>query len=656
MSADRPPPGASSTPLGGSAAAQPQAWAGHIRAERSPQGTSAPDQVPLSVALVGSVDHGKSTLLGRLLFDTGAVPPERMAQLRDASARRGVPLEWSFLLDSLQAERDQAVTIDVTQARVRCGDRTFLFIDAPGDVEFLRNMITGAGSAEAAVLLVDATQGGREQTLRHGALLRLLGVEHVIAAVNKIDQCADPHAAWRTCVAALQPQLAKLGVAPRAYVPVAARDGINVVARSGQTPWYDGPALMEALCAVERGVAPEGAPLRLAVQDVYRVGDVRHVVGRIESGVLHAGDALLVSPGGREARVQAMVPAQRAAAGDNVALSFGTDVFAVRGDVLSHAHDAPKLTRVFDAQVFWLPHTPLASGRILRARLATREFEVCVQSIAWSLAVSSGERTASDVIERFCIGGATLRTPAPVAVDDHAQLARTGRFVLVDGGEVVGIGIVDASSYPDLRKHAPGRRDDMREALHQVDDTARARRFGHPGAVIWMTGLSGAGKSTLAMGLERELVQSGYAAYVLDGDNLRHGLNADLGFDPDDRRENVRRAGEVAALFADAGLICIVALISPYRDDRERARAAAGVQRFFEIFVDAPLEVCEARDPKGLYRRARARRISAFTGIDAPYERPAEPDFVARTALQAPGETLRDLTGFVRARLPLRRG
>lgn len=615
----------------------------------------AGDPLPLSVALVGSVDHGKSTLLGRLLHDTGAIAPERMAQLRDAWAKRGVALEWSFLLDGPQPERDQSVTIDMTQARVRFGDRDFVFIDAPGHVEFLRNVITGAGAAEAAVLLVDATRGDRDQTLRDGALLRLLGVEHVVVVVNKIDRCADAEAAWRTCVAALQPQLERLDVRPRAFIPVAARDGVNVLARSADTPWYDGPALMEALAAIECRAPMPDAPLRLPVQDVYRVGDACHVVGRIASGVLREGDVLLVSPGGREARVRSLGPRPHAVAGDNVAVVFETDVFAARGDMLSHTSDPPKLTRVFDAQVFWLPHAPLEPGRILRARLASRDLEVCVQSIAWSLALGSGERSQSAAIERFCIGGATLRTPAPVAVDDHAQLARTGRFMLIDGGEVVGIGIVDASNYPDLRKHAPGRRDDLREALHEVDDATRALRFGHPGAVIWMTGLSGAGKSTLAMGLERQLLQSGYAAYVLDGDNLRHGLNVDLGFDPDDRRENVRRAGEVAALFADAGLICIVALISPYRDDRERARTAAGVHRFFEVFVDAPLEVCEARDPKGLYRRAREHRIAAFTGVDAPYERPTGADFIARTALQAPGETLRELAQFVRARLPVRR-
>jgi bifunctional enzyme CysN/CysC len=473
-------------------------------------------------------------------------------------------------------------------------------------------------------------------------------------AVNKIDLCADPAPAYGGCVDALRRQLASLGVASRAYVPVAARDGVNLLTRSEATPWYDGPALLEALAAIVPRVVDRRGPLRIPVQDVYRFDGTRWVAGRVESGTVQKGDALLLSTSGATARVQDMVPAGPVEAGGNVALALDDDVFTARGDVLSHRDGAPRLTRVFDAEMFWLQDAPLQAGRVLRARIATREVEVGVQAIGWSLALEEGRRIPGDSIGRFCIGGATFRAHSPVALDQNAEVPALSRFVLLDRGEVVGIGLADATPYPDLRQHASAHGDVIRMSPHDLGDRERVARYGHGGAVVWMTGLSGAGKSTLAMALEHDLVRAGYAAYVLDGDNLRHGLNADLGFGPDDRRENVRRAGEVAALFADAGLVCIVALISPYRDDRDRARAAAAPHPFFEVFVDAPLAVCESRDPKGLYKRARAHQISDFTGVDAPYERPPAPEFVVDTSGPAAGDSARALLAFVRERVPLR--
>jgi bifunctional enzyme CysN/CysC len=308
-----------------------------------------------------------------------------------------------------------------------------------------------------------------------------------------------------------------------------------------------------------------------------------------------------------------------------------------------------KVTRVFDADVLCV--APLHAGAMLQARLAQAEVrQVRVQAVAWE-SMPDGRRIAAGMLAAGSIGRVTLRTPAPVRVDDDA--ATPGRLVLLAAGEVVAIGTVDASGYPDLRRH-DAHHDAIVPVRHAVADDAREQRFGHRGAVVWLTGLSGAGKSTLAMGLERALVARGYAAYVLDGDNLRHGLNGDLGFEPDDRRENVRRAGEVAALFADAGLVCVVALISPYRDDRERARAAAAPHTFVEVFVDAPLDVCESRDPKGLYKRAREHRIVGFTGIDAPYEPPASADLVLDTAGESPETSLQLLLDDIVARVPLR--
>ena len=605
----------------------------------------------LAIALVGSVDHGKSTLLGRLLYDLGTVPPGRVEQLHESSRRRGVPLEWSFLLDSLQAERDQAVTIDVTQARVEYAEREFLFIDAPGHVEFLRNLVSGAARADVAVLLVEAAQGGREQTQRHSALLRLVGVRDVVVAINKIDLCADPATAFATVADSLRAYLDELGLKVHAIVPTNAREGINLLSPSAVTPWYSGPSLMEALRAIEPQRDAVAKPLRLPIQDVYRIGSVRFVVGRIESGCIAQGDEVRLSPSGQIAHVRSLRPVSPASAGENVAIQFDEDVFAERGTWISHGDLAPKLTRVFDAEIFWLAAVPLSTATNLQLRLTTSEAEYRVQAVRWLLGADGMSRLPSETIPRFGIGGITLRSDRPLPVDDFETLPATGRFVLLDGTGVVGIGIADTTGYPDLRLHDPHAGPNVGLARHAMSDPDRRARYGHPGAVVWLTGLSGAGKSTLAMDLERRLFAAGCVAYVLDGDNLRHGLNADLGFGPDDRRENVRRAGEVAALFADAGLICIVALISPYRDDRARARGAAAAHPIFEIFVDAPLTVCEARDPKGLYRKARAGTIAGFTGVDAPYERPQASDLIVPTGDRDVQECERALFEFVASRV-----
>jgi bifunctional enzyme CysN/CysC len=602
---------------------------------------------------VGNVDHGKSTLLGRLLFETGAVPPERVEQLRQSSARRGVELEWCDLLDGPQAERDQAVTIDVTHVRVRSAGRELLFIDAAGHVEFLRSLMTGAAHADAALLLVDAVHGANAQTLRHLAILRLLGVRDVVVAIDKIEPCTDAETIWRRCVTFLEPHINDLGLVPKAYVPISARTGLNLVAVGAETPWYDGPALLTALSGNRCGEDTSDSPLRLPVQDVYRIRDTRWIAGRLATGRLACGDEIVVWPSGRRTRVREIEPAGEASAGSNVAIAVDENAFAVRGDVISRVNDVPKLTRVFDAEIFWLDARPLERDRVLQLRLATRQVEARVQAISARLDVERALREPARQVNRFDIATVTFRTPVAIAIDDAPRDPVLRRFVLTDSGDVVGIGIADARAYPDVRERTAPVAALIATAPHQLDRRERVSRYGHAGAVVWLTGLSGAGKSTLAMALERSLMQRGYAAYVIDGDNLRHGLNADLGFTPDDRRENVRRAAEVAALFADAGLVCIVALISPYRDDRERARSAASPHLFFEVFVDAPLVLCETRDPKGLYRRARSGQIAGFTGIDAPYEAPVAPDLVIDTSSQSPDDSGAALLDFVHSRVPL---
>jgi len=611
-------------------------------------------ETPLALVLAGHVDHGKSSLLGRLLHELDLLPAGKADELAKLSERRGVPLEWSFALDSFQAERDQAITLDTTRVRLKTPHRTLVVIDAPGHKELLKNMIGGASAASAALLVLDAQAGAEEQTLRHAYLLKLLGVRELVVAINKMDLIGYSEATFRTREHEVGTALARLALQPRAIVPVSARDGVNLKDRGSLVPWHRGPTLLAALEAIPTPKADRALPLRLPVQDVYRSDTQRAIAGRVESGALAVGDELLFSPSGRSARVAALRAwphdgPKTVEAGDNAAIVLDRPLVVERGEVASHREHPPKWTSVFDAEVFWLAATPLTPGRELTLQLATRAVGVRVQAIRHRVDVATLELQPATAIVATEVARVTLRAHELLALDDFSALPATGRFVLRDGFVTVGGGIVDASGYPDqhVARAAAANLTPMR---HQVTDVERAARMGHAGAVVWLTGLSGAGKSTLAMALERRLFDAGYAAYVLDGDNVRRGLNANLGFSPEDRQENIRRIGEVAALFADAGFICITAFISPYRDDRQRAREATRGDQFLEVHVRADLAVCEARDPKGLYWKARHGEIKGFTGIDSPYEEPDAPELVVDTSQQDIATCVDQLFKFVATR------
>ena len=611
-------------------------------------------QAPLALVLAGHVDHGKSSLLGRLLHELDLLPAGKAEELAALSARRGVPLEWSFVLDSFQAERDQAITLDTTRVRVKTPARELMVIDAPGHKELLKNMIGGASAASAALLVLDAQAGAEEQTLRHAYLLKLLGVRELVVAINKMDLVGYAEATFRAREREVGAALEKLKLAPRAVVPASARDGANLKERGSSLPWYSGPTLLAALEALPDPGGGGSLPLRLPVQDVYRDDTRRVIAGRVETGRLAVGDELLFSPSGRLARVAALVswpPDERTAVetGDNASIVLDRPLIVERGDLASHRDHPPKWTAVFDAEVFWLGATPLVPGRELTLQLATRSAGVRVQAIRHRIDVATLEPRPATAIAATEVARVTLRGHDLLALDDFAALPATGRFVLRDGFVTVGGGIVDASGYPDqhVARAAAANLTPMR---HQVTTLEREARLGHAGAVVWFTGLSASGKSTLAMALERRLFEAGYAAYVLDGDNIRRGLNANLGFSPEDRQENIRRIGEVAALFAEAGFICIAAFISPYRDDRERAREAARGGRFFEVYVRADLAACEARDPKGLYWKARHGELKGFTGIDSPYEEPETPELVIDTTQHDVAACIDQLFVFVATR------
>ena len=614
----------------------------------------------LKLVIVGHVDHGKSTLVGRLLHETGALPEGKLEAVKAMSEKRGMPFEWAFVIDAMQAERDQGITIDTSQIRFRTAARHYLLIDAPGHKEFLKNMVSGAASADAVVLVVDAHEGVQEQTRRHAYLLRLLGVRRVVVALNKMDLVGYAERRYREVRLEVARYLESIGLAgpELCCVPLAAREGANIRNRVPQMAWYAGPTLLQALDALPQPAAAVDMPLRMWVQDVYKFDERRVVAGRIESGQLRLGDRLLFSPSNRAARVASIeawnAPAPlAAAAGASVGITLDEEIFVERGQVASHPHSAPVVTNVFRASVFWLGRLPLAAGAQYRLRHGAAETLATVEKIERIVDTDTLSSTEGGEVPPGGIAEVVVRVRSLLALDDHADNGLTGRFVLLDGHQIVGGGTVSTRDYPDQRQPAAPKASNLFAVEHRVLPAERARMNGHRGAILWFTGLSGAGKSTLAVELERMLFHKGYHAFLLDGDNLRRGLNADLGFSPAERSENIRRVGEVAALFAEAGTIVITAFISPYRVDRDRVRAAHRAC-FNEIYINAPLEVCETRDTKGLYKRARAGEVKEFTGVSAPYEPPLAPELEVPTAEWPVARCLAELAYFVQQRFATR--
>jgi bifunctional enzyme CysN/CysC len=597
----------------------------------------------LRVAIVGHVDHGKSTVVGRLLHETGNLPDGKVESVAAMCKRRGMNFEWAFVTDALQVERDQGVTVDVSHIRFAIEDRDFVLIDAPGHREFLKNMVTGAASADAALLVIDAAEGIREQSRRHGYLLHLLGVSQVAVAVNKMDLVGYSADTFAAIEAEFHAYLDRIGVTPTFMIPVSARDGDNIAAKSTHMAWYTGPTLAGALRTFRVPPPLSDLPLRMPVQDIYRFDDRRIIAGRIESGRLKAGDEVLFSPSNKSARVKAIeawgpgATTATAGAGQSIGFTLDEQIFVERGEVVSHGEAPPIETNVFRARLFWLGRNPLAEERTYKMKMGTAESLVRVQKIEHVIDTGDLSQQEADKVERHAVAEVVLRSRAMLALDPFADNPRTGRFVLIDGYDVAGGGVISMEGYPDQRDLVTVKSTNITAVEHGISAATRAQRNAHHGGVLWFTGLSGAGKSTLAVEIEQALFRRGYQAYVLDGDNVRHGLNANLGFSPEDRAENIRRVGEVAALMADAGMIVITAFISPYRSDRDRARQAAG-EAFHEIYIKADLETCEERDPKGLYKKARSGEIADFTGISAPYEAPDRPDLEVDTSTQSVDE------------------
>jgi bifunctional enzyme CysN/CysC len=606
------------------------------------------------VVIVGHVDHGKSTLVGRLLYETESLPDGKYEQIQAICRRRNMPFEWAFLMDALQAERDQNITIDVSQIWFHTALRNYVIIDAPGHKEFLKNMVTGAATADAALLLIAANEGVQEQSRRHAYLLSLLGVNQVLVLVNKMDLVNYASDVFTQIETEYRAFLKKLGIEPIRFVPISARDGANlIVAQPEQLSWYDGPTLVKALDELEAPALASDAPLRFAVQDVYRFDERRIIAGRVESGSLRVGEQIIFAPADKESIVASIeswqAPATSVArSGQSIGITLREQIFVERGQIAATANAMPIETNRFRARLFWMGDRPLILGRRYKVKLLTQEVECQVASIDRAIDASSLETTSSirRSVGRNEVAEITVQTRGPIVLDNYDRLAASGRFVLVDENDVAGGGIVFGGQYLE---RAPARSSNISWSEGQVNFRERIERNGHRGLVVWLTGLSGAGKSTLAYALERELFDRQMHVCVMDGDNLRHGLNANLSFSPEDRVENIRRAAEVAKLMATTGLVVITSFISPYRTDRRKARqiVSSGGVEFVEVHVSAPIEVCESRDPKALYQKARAGLIRGFTGIDAPYEVPEDPELILRTEQESVDVSLDRLLVFL---------
>ncbi|MGY9057579.1 MAG: adenylyl-sulfate kinase [Alphaproteobacteria bacterium] len=617
-------------------------------------------QNPFQLVIVGHVDHGKSTFVGRLLYETGALPESKVQNIRAVSERRGQRMEWAFLLDAFQAERDQGITIDVSRIFFNTPKRQYVIIDAPGHKEFLKNMVTGAADAEGAFLMIDAKEGLQEQSRRHAYLLSLMGTHQVSILVTKMDLIDYDQQKFADIERDMRAYLKELGFTPRAVVPISAQgdEADNIVNRSTNMLWYTGPTVIELLDQLDPRPLNEQLPLRMPVQDVYRLDERRIIAGQVETGKVAVGDMLIFSPGGKTAKVKSIEGwglvqnNQEATAGEAVGFTLDQQIFVERGDVASHMQDAPILTNVFRGNIFWFSDKPLKVGDALKMKLATSEHMVTVQSVDEVIDTEDLGGTGRAEVLRSEVAKVTMRSRSMIALDEATRSPLTGRFVMVDDFRIVGGGIISMDGYPDQRDQVTIRGTNLTASVTQVDQDVRWRRNGHKGAVFWMTGLSGAGKSTVAREAERVLFLKGFNVYVLDGDNVRGGLNANLGFSPGDRAENIRRVGEVAALFADAGTVCLASFISPYTADRDRARTAAG-DMFHEVYVRADLETCEERDPKGLYKKARSGEIPDFTGISAPYDAPDAPDLDINTAELSVEEAVEKLVNYIEEQIQL---
>jgi len=599
----------------------------------------------------GSVDDGKSTLIGRLLHDSRLLTDDQMSALARDSARHGTTddaLDYALLVDGLEAEREQGITIDVAYRYFTTSRRSFIVADTPGHEQYTRNMATGASKADLAVLLVDARKGILVQTRRHSLIAAMLGLKHVVLAINKIDLVGFDPLTYERIVADYTAFAAALGFTSIVAIPISARHGDNVIRSSANTPWYCGPALLDHLETVDVTRDTSAQPFRFPVQWVNRPNlDFRGYAGTVASGAIRTGDPVVVAGSGRASRIRQLVtydgPLDEAGAGDAVTIVLEDEIDVARGDLLVTPQARPEVSDQFAAHVIWMSEHALIPGRSYLARIGTRTTPITVTAIKYRIDVNTREHLAATTLALNDIGLCNLATDSAIAFDSYEANRSTGCFIIIDrySNATVGAGMISFGLRRGTNVH-------WQPLL--IGKSERAMLKQQRPAILWFTGLSGAGKSTVANLVEQKLHAAGGHTMLLDGDNLRHGLNRDLGFTEADRVENIRRVGEVAKLMTDAGLVVLCSFISPYRAERETVRSLVPSGDFIEIFVDTPIEECVRRDPKGLYAKAKAGTIKNFTGFDAPYEPPEHPELQVTTV----GRTAEELADLIIAELRLR--
>ncbi|MBQ3276468.1 MAG: adenylyl-sulfate kinase [Oscillospiraceae bacterium] len=611
--------------------------------------TAPENEELLNIVTVGHVDHGKSTVIGRLLADAGALPQGKLEAIRENCRRNSKPFEYAFLLDALHNEQDQGITIDTARCFFKSDKRRYIIIDAPGHIEFLKNMVTGASRAEAALMVIDASRGVEENTRRHGYFLSMLGITQVAVLVNKMDLADYREDVFRSIEAEFTDFLEKIHIAPAAFIPVSGMEGDNIALRSDRTPWYAGPTVLEQMDAFAPVPSPERRPFRMPVQGVYKFtggGDERRIVaGTLEAGSLRAGARSVFWPSGTKTAVSSLevfaapVP-EKFTAGQAAGFTMAEQIFIRRGEIAClESENAPFVGVRLRANVFWLGREPLRVGRRYYFKCGTAKVEARPETILRVVDASSLDNVDRDYVDKNEVAELILRLDRPTAFDTaESGCDATRRFVLVDGYEIAGGGIVtQALAAEDYDQR------NLRWSAGAMTGEERRAATGRRGLVVWLTGLSGSGKTTIAQETERRLIERGVAAYLLDGDKLRRGLCGDLGFSDEDRAENIRRAAETAGLFADAGLVTLCTFISPFAAGRRKAREIAG-EDFLEVWVRASLETCMARDPKKLYQKALDGKIHSFTGIDSPYEEPAAPELILDTETRSEAECVDLLT------------